>query len=295
MSGDVVLRLATGSIDLDGSLRVLAMLPGDPTLRCAPGLLARATRTPDGPASISVRWDAGGGEAVVVTAGPGAGWLAERSPGLLGVTDDPAGFDPRGLPARPGSIPPLGLRVPRTATVWHDLCWLVVQQRITRVEAAQQWRRLVERFGEPAPGGLGLRLPPSRERLAGLASHELNALGIERRRGDTLRAAARSTIDIEALADGSVEEATRRLTTIPGIGPWTTSTLAAVTWGDPDTVIVGDSGIPALVAWFLARERTADDARMLELLEPYRPHRYRVIQHAFVSGQRPPRRGPRRW
>ena len=36
-----------------------------------------------------------------------------------------------------------------------------------------------------------------------------------------------------------------------------------------------------------------DDDRMIQLLEPYRPHRYRVIRLAIASGSRPPRRATR--
>ena len=46
-----------------------------------------------------------------------------------------------------------------------------------------------------------------------------------------------------------------------------------------------------MVSWLLAGERRADDARMLELLEPYRPHRYRVVRLAFAAGTRPPAPG----
>jgi 3-methyladenine DNA glycosylase/8-oxoguanine DNA glycosylase len=80
---------------------------------------------------------------------------------------------------------------------------------------------------------------------------------------------------------------------VPGIGPWTAGMLRALTWGDPDTVIPGDAGIPSLLAWLLAGERTADDARMSELLEPHAPHRYRVLRLALAAGTRPPRRHPR--
>ncbi len=47
--------------------------------------------------------------------------------------------------------------------------------------------------------------------------------------------------------------------------------VARVVHGHADTVVVGDYNLASLVAWPLAGERTADDARMLELLEPERP------------------------
>jgi hypothetical protein len=65
--------------------------------------------------------------------------------------------------------------------------------------------------------------------------------------------------------------------------------MAAMTWGDPDTVITGDSGIPSLIAQVLAGERWADDDRMLELLEPHRPHRYRVLRLALAARTGGPR------
>jgi 3-methyladenine DNA glycosylase/8-oxoguanine DNA glycosylase len=66
-----------------------------------------------------------------------------------------------------------------------------------------------------------------------------------------------------------------------------------VALGDPDAVSVGDYHIPSLVAWALAGERKADDARMLELLEPYRGQRGRVQRLLEVSGIYPERHGPR--
>jgi hypothetical protein len=47
------------------------------------------------------------------------------------------------------------------------------------------------------------------------------------------------------------------------------------------------------VAWALAGEARADDARMLELLEPYRGHRGRVIRLLVAGHPGPPRFGPR--
>ena len=58
-------------------------------------------------------------------------------------------------------------------------------------------------------------------------------------------------------------------------------------------VSVGDFHIPHLVSWNLAGEPRADDARMLELLHPYRGQRGRVIRLLEAGGRRPPRFGPR--
>jgi 3-methyladenine DNA glycosylase/8-oxoguanine DNA glycosylase len=85
----------------------------------------------------------------------------------------------------------------------------------------------------------------------------------------------------------------RLLCATPGIGPWTVAETTRLAHGDPDAVSVGDYHIPNLVAWALAGEPRADDARMLELLEPYRGQRGRVQRLLEASGIRAPRYGPR--
>ena len=66
-----------------------------------------------------------------------------------------------------------------------------------------------------------------------------------------------------------------------------------VAFGDPDAVSVGDAHLPDLVAWALAGEPRADDARMLELLAPYPGQRGRVVRLLEVSRIEIPRFGPR--
>jgi 3-methyladenine DNA glycosylase/8-oxoguanine DNA glycosylase len=277
-------------IDSASSLAVLLMLPGDPTVRLEPTRLRRATLTPDGPGSIDLRWGADGGTAQVDTHGPGADWLRTRAAGLLGCDDDPSAFDPTHPTVRQLWRRRAGLRVIRTDTVWHDLAWWIVQQRVTRQDAARQWRRLVHAHGQPAPGHVDLYTPPSPAVVARLPLHEFHRLGIERRRAQHLISAARHADRLAGLTERPFTEAAPVLRAVEGIGPWTTSGLGAVTWGEADTVIVGDSGIPSMVTWMLEGERRGDDTRMLELLEPFRPHRYRIIQLAFHEGVRPPRR-----
>ena len=287
------LVLPLGGADLDGSLQPLAMLPRDPTLRLRPGRLERATVTPAGTATLLASWTA---DVVRVQAvGDGADWLRERAAGALGCLDDASGFAPHGPPRlRDLWRRHRGDRIPRTGTLWHDLAWFVVQQRVRREDADAQWARFVTAFGTPAPGVDGLLAPPGAATVARLGVPQLHALGIERRRGQALVEAARAVGRLEHLVDEPFEAVEPHLRRVPGIGPWTASCLATHTWGDADRVVEGDDGIPSLVSWVLAREPRADDARMLQLLEPYRPHRYRVVRLAFRSGLRPPRFGPRR-
>ena len=61
-------------------------------------------------------------------------------------------------------------------------------------------------------------------------------------------------------------------------GPWTSARIGGIALGDPDAVAVGDLHVPSLVSWALAGERRGSDERMLELLEPYRGQRARVIR-----------------
>ena len=278
--------------DLDGTLRLLGMLPRDPTLRLRPGHLERATVTPEGTATLLVRW--AGDTATVRAVGDGAAWLLARAPVALGCLDDASGFAPQEQPLRDLWRRHRGDRIPRTSTLWHDLAWFVVQQRVRREDADAQWARLVTACGTPAPGAEGLLAPPDAATVARLPYAQLHALGLERRRAQALVEAARAVVRLQHLVDDPFEEVEPHLRRVPGIGPWTSSCLATHTWGCADRVVEGDDGIPSLVAWVLAREARADDARMLQLLEPYRPHRARVVRLALRSGLRPPRFGPRR-
>ena len=73
---------------------------------------------------------------------------------------------------------------------------------------------------------------------------------------------------------------------VPGIGPWTAAEVGVRALGDADAVSVGDFHLPNLVAFALAGEPRGTDARMLELLEPYRGQRARVVR--LARAQRDP-------
>ena len=91
----------------------------------------------------------------------------------------------------------------------------------------------------------------------------------------------------------SLPDAYRRLQAFHGVGPWSAAEVALVALGDPDAVSVGDYNLPSMVTWALLGERRGTDERMLELLEPYRGHRARVLRLLGAAHGGPPRHGPR--
>jgi 3-methyladenine DNA glycosylase/8-oxoguanine DNA glycosylase len=90
-----------------------------------------------------------------------------------------------------------------------------------------------------------------------------------------------------------LEAAYSRLQAVRGIGPWTAAHVMGVAWGDRDAVPLGDYNLPHLVSWALAGEPRSDDARMVELLEPYQGQRRRVLVLLKSGGIKVPRYGPR--
>lgn len=265
--------------------------PGDPTIRFESGAIWRATRTPDGPATLRLSLDARGWRAMAW--GIGAEHAVAGVPRLLGAEDDPAALIlPRG-PLRTLAARSAGLRFARSDDVMGSLLPAIIEQKVTGPEAQRSWRALVLRHGEAAPGPGGLHVPPAADVIAALPYFELHRLGIEQRRAVTLiRAAARASWLQEAVALGQ-DAAVARLRTVPGVGAWTASETVRAVFGDPDAVSIGDFHTPDLVCWALAGEPRGDDARMLELLEPFRGQRARVVRILELSGLTPPRYGPR--
>ncbi len=90
-----------------------------------------------------------------------------------------------------------------------------------------------------------------------------------------------------------IASAYRRLLAFPGIGPWTAAKVAMVALGDADAVPVGDYHLPHSIGYMFDGTPRSTDERMLEILEPYRGHRARVIRLVVAAGIAAPRFGPR--
>lgn len=278
-------------LDLGLTLGPLWRGPLDPTMKLWGDQAIRASRTTDGPATTEIR--VAGGCLTAEAWGPGAEGALAAVPALVGLEDDPAAFQPPPGLLRDLARRSTGLRLPKTGAVLDALVLAILEQKVTGSEAFHGYRGLIRAFGEPAPGPHGLWLQPPADVLATVPYYRLHPLGIERRRADTIRFAASRATRLEELVTMRPAAAGARLQALPGVGAWTAAEVTLRAMGDPDAVSVGDYHLPNLVSWALAGEPRADDVRMLELLEPYRGQRARVIRLLETSGLRAPRYGPR--
>ncbi|WP_327717471.1 DNA-3-methyladenine glycosylase 2 family protein [Streptomyces sp. NBC_00490] len=284
-----------GPLDLGLVLGPLRRGPADPTFRALPdGSVWRASLTPAGPGTLRVT--AAGGQVRGEAWGPGAEWLLDGLPSLLGAADDPSAFAPRHRLLASAQHRRPGLRLTRTGLVLESLIPSILEQKVTTDEAYRAWRSLVRKYGEPAPGpaaGGRLFVMPAPRTWALIPSWEWHRAGVDNKRASTILRAVRVAARLEQAMAMEPAEAQARLEVVPGIGPWTSAEVVQRSHGAADAVTVGDLHLPGIVGWALAGDRDADDSMMLSLLEPYAGQRHRAARLILLSGRTPARRAPR--
>jgi len=218
--------------------------------------------------------------------GPGARRAVEAAPELCGAADDPSGFRPdhpllEGLLRRNR-----GLRIGRINRVLEALVPAVLEQRVLGRQATTAWRRLIHRYGTAAPGPApeGMKVFPAPAVWAAIPDWEWHRhLGVDPRRARTIVACVRRAGRLERLTSVPAEEAKRLLCTIGGIGVWTAAEIAQRAFGDTDALSVGDVHLARVVGHTLFNA-DFDDEAMVVALEPWRPHRYRVVRLLHAGG-----------
>lgn len=269
---------------------------GDPTMIVSGTVIWRASRTPQGVATLAIRETSPG---VIRGAawGPGAEWALGQLPALCGQRDEPRDFDPSRHPliAAAHHRNP-GVRIGRTDVFFDSLASAIIEQKVTGVQAFAAWRRIVTRHGEAAPGPTPRPMfaPPSIDGWRHVPSWSWHRAGLEPPQARTVVDAARRGDAIGrvfmAAADGEARD--RVLISQRGIGPWTSAETRIRALGDPDAVSVGDFHLAHEVGYALTGTRVDDDG-MLELLAPWAGQRQRVIRLIEATGIREPRRAPR--
>lgn len=269
--------------------------PGDPCFQIdGDGAIWRTSLQRSGPVTARIHRlapDTVGAQAW----GEGAEEFAENLPALLGADDDAGGFQPEHPVVVAAKAKARHLRIGRTGRVLEALIPAVLEQRVQGVASFRSWRLLVTKFGTVAPGPAPatMRVPPPAEVWRRIPSWEFHRANVDPARARTLVGCAERGESLERLVGRPPAQAREALTSLPGVGVWTAAETAQRAFGDPDALSVGDYHLCAMIGWTLLG-RPIDDPAMVELLEPMRPHRYRVVRLLEVSGlAQLPRRGPR--
>lgn len=282
-------------VSLSQTLRPLRRGYLDPTFRTDASGVWRTARTPLGGATLHLARRPGG---ITATAwGPGAEWVIQGIPELLGHGDDWSPCDVSGSPflADAQHRNP-GLRLLRTRQVFEMMMAAIFEQKVTGKEARHSWRVLITKYGDVAPGPApdGMRVFPAADTWRLVPSWEWHRAGVGPERSATAVRAAKVAASLERTLDKGRggPEVERALRSIPGVGVWTSAETMQRAHGDPDAPSVGDYHLPALVGWALIGKPVDDDG-MLELLAPWAGHRQRIMRLIEVSGFAKPRFGPR--
>lgn len=284
-----------GVVSPEITLSPLRRGPGDPCFQVGEdGDIWRTSLLPTGP--VTARINRTAPNAVDCTAwGSGAEEFLEALPAMLGADDDASDFVPAdpAVAAAHRRVP--HLRLGRTGRVLEALIPAVLEQRVPGADAFRSWRVLVTKFGTPPPGPAParMRVPPSADVWRHLPSWEFHRANVDPGRARTVVGCARRAPSLERLTAWPAAQARDALMSLPGVGVWTAAETAQRAFGDPDALSVGDYHIPKMIGWTLLGRPIAD-ADMVELLEPMRPHRHRVVRLLEVSGLAyEPRRGSR--
>nr|WP_314316277.1 hypothetical protein [Kocuria rhizophila] len=298
-----------GPLHLGQTLRVLGRGAEDPTARvlgedCAwittrcRGLpvSARFTRPARQPGENPLDRD------VVVDAwGPGARDWLPQAPRWVGSEDAWDEFESSDAFS---ALPPTlvrarhehpGLRLPATGTVLERAVVAVLEQRVTAIEAVRAHRTLLRWIAEDAPGPAphGMKVPPTPQQWRAVPSWQWHRAGVDPARSATLMRTMHRASALERLSHERDPARVRAgLQSISGIGVWTAAEITQCSHGDPDGVSVKDYHLADYVCWFFDGAPGSDE-RMLELLEPWRGHRQRVVRLIKASGHRKPSFGPR--
>jgi len=162
----------------------------------------------------------------------------------------------------------------------------VLGQQVSVRAATTLSGRLVERLGTPCPAGEALGTPrafPTAGAVARAGVAGLSGLGLTGARVATLVALA------EALESGALalapaedlEQVVARMTSVPGVGPWTAHYVALRALAEPDAFPASDLGLRKALA--RAGDPPLTTAQMTARAERWRPFRGYAALHLWMS------------
>ena len=190
------------------------------------------------------------------------GVLAARDPDLAAIVD------------RFG-LPPLWDRRPGFPTLLH----IILEQQVSLASAQAAFDRLNAATGELTPAA-----------LLALDDGQLLAIGLSRQKARYARALATAVadgeLDVAALAGAEDDEVDRRLTALPGIGPWTATIYRLMVLCRPDAWPIHDIALAQAlmeVRGLPARPSPQELDAAADAWRPLRAVAARLLWHHYLS------------
>jgi len=167
----------------------------------------------------------------------------------------------------------------RPDEVYGALVRSITGQQLSVKAAASIWRRLLERFDGHTP---------TPEQILADDPEELRAAcGFSRAKVAYLRSLAEHVLSGELALDRLNElgddEVIRELTAVKGIGEWTAHMFLMFTLHRPDVLPTGDLGVRNAVMRAYELQAPPAPAELVEIAEPWRPHRTRASLYLWRS------------
>jgi DNA-3-methyladenine glycosylase II len=155
----------------------------------------------------------------------------------------------------------------------------IVGQQLSVRAARAIYGRLIERFGGRAPTPVEI-LADNPEKLRAAA-------GLSRAKVAYLRSLAEhiqsGELELERMSELDDDSVTEELVAVKGIGVWSAHMFLMFHLERPDVMPVGDLGIRRAIELAYDLDVLPDAPRMLEISEPWRPHRTLACRYLWGS------------
>ncbi|HEX5989582.1 MAG TPA: hypothetical protein VFY75_05160 [Solirubrobacterales bacterium] len=156
----------------------------------------------------------------------------------------------------------------RPTDAYGALLRAIVGQQLSTKAARTIYLRVIDLFGGSTP---------SPEQLLKAREEDLRAAGLSGRKTEYIRDLASHVLsgelELERLEELSDEEVIAEIVAVRGLGQWTAEMFLLFHLERPDVLSGGDLGIRKAIQVEYALEAMPTPTRVLEIGEPWRPHR----------------------
>ncbi|HET7418292.1 MAG TPA: DNA-3-methyladenine glycosylase [Solirubrobacterales bacterium] len=156
----------------------------------------------------------------------------------------------------------------RPADAYGALLRAIVGQQLSTKAARTIYLRVLDLFGGSTP---------SPEQLLEASEEDLRACGLSGRKTEYVRDLARHVLsgelELERLEELDDEAVIEEIVAVRGLGRWTAEMFLLFHLQRPDVLSGGDLGIRKAIQIEYGLEQMPPPSRVLEIGEPWRPHR----------------------